>query len=224
METAGVSAEPPNGVRERIRSGLAAELSPVSPLPAIHVLVWRTTVVFVLLPALGLIVLPPRALAANAFRVWVIIGVIAAAEILLSFTLCSQMVPGCQLRVAAPIRVLGSAAAWLAATLVFFPRVETELLDQEGLWCLTAGLVMAAWAGAALWILARMGAVLSWGGAGATIGALAGLVGLSVLTFNCVVFNFYHQAFWHGLVLLAATVGGWTVGALASLPSSRIAH
>ena len=66
-----------------------------------------------------------------------------------------------------------------------------------------------------MWLIVRRGAPLAVGTLGATIGAAAGLLGVTVLQFRCPLQEAPHLLVWHGGVLVLATVAGSAVALLA---------
>jgi len=81
-----------------------------------------------------------------------------------------------------------------------------------GLVCLRIGLECAVPAALLLWLLLRRGAILNPIFTGATVGALAGLSGLTVLEIFCPNLNEYHILVWHVGAALASAVGGAAIG------------
>ena len=76
---------------------------------------------------------------------------------------------------------------------------------------------MAIPGGVLFWLLARRGVPLSAGAFGGTLGAIAGLLGLTVLQFHCLYQNAAHLLVWHGGVLVLSI----TAGVLVALAIER---
>ncbi len=127
---------------------------------------------------------------------------------LLSWSLAWQMTPGSLHRVAPKAAIFGVLGAILVGFAAFFPR----FLPLPGLslgWpCLSAGLLVALPAFAALWYPSRRAGEFSGRTLGATLGAAAGLLGAAVLQFNCRRPDASHLIVWHGGVLVASTALG----------------
>ena len=70
---------------------------------------------------------------------------------------------------------------------------------------------MAAPSSLLFWILVRRGHTLASGMLGATLGAIAGLVGASVLQFTCNRQDAVHLLVWHGGVVIVSLLLGAVV-------------
>jgi hypothetical protein len=204
-------------LEQRIGATLAHSLEPVSPLPPRSTLILQTSAVFVLLPVLIIAWIGADGLRATT---WVqfagMMAVIAAAEIQLSLSLCALMVPGCRLRPTPKAVLLAVVPVYAVATLLLYPLVsaggESKPFVKAGLRCMQFAVAVAISAAIALWLLARRGAVLSWGTTAATIGLLAALTGLSVLQFDCTTVELLHVLTWHGGSLLICMLAGLALG------------
>jgi hypothetical protein len=171
--------------------------------------------VFVLLPALMLTWLGIDGLRATTWRQSAgMLAVIAAAEAQLSLSLCELMVPGCRHRPSAKTVLFSVLPLYVLAALLLYPQNEALQSVQAGQRCARVAVLTAVPAAFVLWMLARRGAVLSWGTAGATIGLLAGLVGASVLVFSCTTPELMHVIMWHAGAVLICTIAGLLLGKL----------
>ena len=103
----------------------------------------------------------------------------------------------------------------LSSLALLFPWRGVQAFVAMGWPCLLGGLGIAVPAALLLWVIVRRGAPLSVGTLGATIGATAGLLGVTVLQFKCPLQEAPHLVVWHGGVLVVATVAGWAVAHLA---------
>jgi hypothetical protein len=105
------------------------------------------------------------------------------------------------------------AAATVAGTsFMLFPWNAAASSVAQGRACLGAGLMMAVPAAFAFLLLARRGALLNRVMAGATVGAISGLFGVTVLQVHCPILEASHIVIWHGGVLLIAIAGGVAIG------------
>jgi hypothetical protein len=166
-------------VTRRIQSGLLDGLRPVRPLPGTPVSALQILVVFALL-ALGLIgVMGAAALERMSFmQALGITAILTAGASLFSISLAWQMVPGgrsfIHFRLMEVVVVLG----FLAGVAVLFPWRTTEEFVAEGRLCSTSGILVAVPGSILFWLLIRRGAPLSAPRMGATLGAVAGLLGV----------------------------------------------
>ena len=96
--------------------------------------------------------------------------------------------------------------------MLLFPWDVGASSVSQGRACLGAGLTLAVPAALASFLLGRRGAVLNRVMAGATIGAMSGLFGVSVLQFHCPILEASHIVIWHGGVLLIAIAAGAAIG------------
>ena len=215
----GHGSESLNRVTQQISAQLSSTLTPVSPLPPTRTLVLRTIAVFVLLPALVLLVLDTAGLQAlSRAQAWGLLGVVAVSEMLLSLALCCLMVPGCQPRFAKPVLAVVAPLLFMTAACVLLPAHSLSSVEN-GLGCMALGISVAVPAGVGLTLLARSGAVFNWTRTGAMMGVLAGFTGATVLTLHCPIMERTHHAVWHGGVLIIGLLGGAALGTLAGARS-----
>ncbi len=140
---------------------------------------------------------------------------------LLSLSLAWQMKPGSLQRIPARAAI-GILAAGLAAGIaILFPWRTPEAFLIRGWHCLRAGLALAVPAALVFGFLVRRGAPLSLGMLGGTLGAIAGLLAVTVLQFTCNLQDIGHLLVWHGGVLVISTVAGWWIGRSVSSLSAR---
>ena len=83
--------------------------------------------------------------------------------------------------------------------------------------CMKSGLTYAIPAAFLFWLLVRKGAILYPKLIGAMAGALAGLIGLSVLEINCSNLNVFHILVWHWGVVLISSAAGALLGAACGI-------
>ena len=148
--------------------------------------------------------------------------ILALGVALLSLSLAWQMKPGSLQRIPARAAI-GILAAGLAAGIVLlFPWRTPEAFLVRGWHCLRAGLALAVPAALVFAFLARRGARLSLGMLGGTLGAIAGLLGVTVLQFTCALQDIGHLLVWHGGVLVISTLAGALIGRSVSSLSARL--
>jgi hypothetical protein len=71
------------------------------------------------------------------------------------------------------------------------------------------------------WLLLRGGAPLNLTTLGATLGAIAGLLSVTMLQFTCNLQGIGHLLTWHGGVLVISTIAGSLIGRYAAAHRSR---
>lgn len=199
-----------------IGRSLGESLRPVKPLPGRRIATLQLMALFAFF-ALALISNMGTAGVEhmNPFQLLAICVLLATGVWLFSASLVSQIRPGSYQRVPGRLLVAGFGAALLAGMALLFPWRGVQAFVAMGWPCLLGGLGIAVPAALLLWVIVRRGAPLSVGTLGATIGATAGLLGVTVLQFKCPLQEAPHLVVWHGGVLVVATVAGWAVAHLA---------
>ena len=204
----------------RIQSTLMASLRPVKPLPSDGVSASRFFGVFVaaaliLAGVMGFSGVHKMSLA----EALGIAAILVAGAALFSISLAWQMVPGSLERIPSKVVSVIAVLGFLAGVAFLFPWHGSEPFI-EGWPCLLRGMAVAVPGAILLWLLIRRGAPLSATRMGATLGAVAGLLGFTVLQFQCIHQYALHLLVWHGgVVVLSAGAGallgsavtrGWT--------------
>jgi hypothetical protein len=151
----------------------------------------------------------------SRFQLLAISAVLATGVCLFSASLASQIRPGSYQRVSGIALVAVFGVGLLTGMALLFPWRAARPFLAQGWPCLLGGLGVAAPGAILLWIVLRRGAALSAVTLGATIGATAGLLGVTVLQFKCPLQEAPHLLVWHGGVLVTATVAGAAVALLA---------
>lgn len=199
------SLEPSPVIYENIQSELKRSLRPVSPQPAPRVLAAQFLVVFLLFASPAIVMMGPAGLhEMTAVQLVGIVSVLVFGAGLLSLSLAWQMTPGSLHRVPPRVAIVSLAAGFVVGVAVLFPWRAPEAFLVRGLTCLKGGLLMAIPAGLLFWLLLRRGRTLGVGTAGATLGAMAGLLGASVLQLTCSRQDAGHLMVWHGGVLIVS--------------------
>lgn len=207
--TAAVSPE----VQRRIVERAQKSLEPVSQLRSISVLAGQLLIVFVLLAAAASSMMKVAGIEAmNMVQLIGISAILALGVLLLSRSLAWQMTPGSMQRIPARTALLILGAGFLIAIVFLFPWKTPEAFMTRGLRCLRIGLTLAVPTAVVFWILVRRGAPLNRTTLGATLGALAGLLSVTVLQFTCNLQDIGHLLVWHGGVLVISTVMGALLG------------
>jgi hypothetical protein len=109
---------------------------------------------------------------------------------------------------------------FLTGAALLFPWRGGEAFASQGWPCLLAGSAVAIPGGVLFRLLTRRGVPLSAGAFGGTLGAIAGLLGVTVLQFRCIYQNATHLLVWHGGVLILSIA----VGVLVAVAIERRAR
>ena len=125
-----------------------------------------------------------------------------------------EMAPGSR-RGVSPGVLLGLGCLALDAIFaLLFHDFGTDHFVSQGLACLTAGLLHAAPAGLAAWLLLRRGFAVNPVSAGLAAGTLAGLTGMAMLELHCPNFEAPHVMLWHTAVIPLSALAGAFLGGL----------
>ncbi len=200
-------------LEQKISKNAKGSLQPVSRLRSTSVRAAQLLIVFVLLAAavtsmmkiLGIEAMSRAQLAG-------ISAVLALGVVLLTRSLAWQMTPGSLQRIPAWSAVAIVGAGLLAGTVILFPWQTPEEFIEHGWRCLRTGLTLAVPTAALFWLSVRRGAFVNLTTLGATLGAIAGLLSVTVLQFTCNMQEIAHLLVWHGGVLAISTVIGALIG------------
>jgi len=207
---------------DRITDSLTSSLQPARRIPPLRVTVFSMLVMCALWVAALLSVTGAAGVARmTPLQLSGVSVLLAAGVFLLSLSLSWQMRPGSRQRFGAGRAMGVCGAGVLAGVALLFPWQTQPGFVMVGWPCLAAGLGMAAPAALLLWLVVRRGAPLSAGAMGATLGATAGLLGLTVLQYRCPHQDALHLLVWHGGVVAAAAIAGLAVAWLAQRFFSR---
>jgi hypothetical protein len=216
---AAVPEESVQALAETVQAKLKQSLTPVTPQSSPRVLAAQFLLVFLLFSAPMVGMMGTAGLhEMNLLQLAGIVVVLISGAALLSFSLAWQMSPGSLHRVPPRIAVITLATGFLAATAILFPWQEPQAFLPRGWECLKAGLLMAAPSTLLFWLLVRRGHTLASGMLGASLGAIGGLLGASVLQFTCNRQDAVHLLVWHGGVVIVSLLLGvlvaWGVNGL----------
>ena len=206
------SAESSPEVYRRVQQQLKNSLTPVAPQAAPRVLAAQFLVVFLLFASPAVALMGTAGFREmSALQLLGIGSVLFCGAALLSWSLAWQMTPGSLHRVPARVAVVTLSAGFLAGIAILFPWHAPEAFLMRGWTCLKAGIMMAIPAGLLFWLLVRRGYAMASGMLGGTLGAIAGLLGVSVLQLTCDRQDAAHLMVWHGGVLIVCTCLGIVV-------------
>ncbi len=193
----------------KVEAAIRASLIPVSPLPSIYVRSGLFLTIFVLVGVIKIALLRPAGFQQMSARQ--LVGnllVLLIGGSLLSISLAAQMIPG-NLRPYSSDRMATLLAiGFFVGAALLTPWNASDIFLAEGWPCIRTGALMALPVGFVYWLLVRRGAPLSPVTLGGTLGAIAGLLGATVLQFTCSRQEVSHILVWHaGVILVSATVG-----------------
>ena len=209
-----IAEEPPLGesipaVSAEIRREILGSLRPVSvqSSPAVLTLYFLGLFLTIALAALGM--LGAAGVSAMSLSGLVAIGaVLVLGAVGLALSLAWQMSPGSMHQFNAWVAIVAVCAGFLTGAAALFPWIASDDFWTRGWECLRAGVLMAIPSAVAFGLLARRGYARLTGMLGATLGAIAGLLGASVLQVACSRQEAGHLLAWHGAVLVVPVVMG----------------
>ncbi len=205
-------------LHRKISGALTASLQAVKPMPAARVLTGQFASIFLVFAA-ALIAM----MGVTGFRTlhaWQALGIVAILAVgvsLFSLTLAWQIRPGSLQKIPAKLSWAYFGVGFLTGAALLFPWRGAEAFVSRGWPCLLTGSAVAIPGGVLFWLLTRRGVPLSAGAFGGTLGAIAGLLGLTVLQFHCLYQNAAHLLVWHGGILVLSI----TTGLLVALAIER---
>jgi len=80
------------------------------------------------------------------------------------------------------------------------------------------GVACAAVAALPVWLIVRRGFIVNPTGAGALLGLLSGLTGLTALTLHCDIITAPHTGVWHAAVVVVCVLAGAITGRTSFRP------
>jgi hypothetical protein len=201
------------GLNSRIERRLKSSLRPVKAMGSTRAIAARLFLLFLLLaiPVARSMDMVGWQLMNRGQLTGVTIVLIAGAA-LLSFSLAWQMTPGSLQRIPATGAIVILAASFLLVVSLLFPWHTPEGFFRLGWRCLKMGIMMTVPAAALFGFLVWRGAPLGPGALGASLGAVAGLLSITILQFNCDTQEAIHLLVWHGAVLVLSTCVGFLIG------------
>jgi hypothetical protein len=201
---------------QRIAQALQMSLPAVKPLPPLRISIAKLIVLFVALSGGFTAVLGVAGIAhASLVQLFGIGVVLTTGMCAFSAMLAKQVRPGSYQPLPWQVVLAALSLALLTSMGVLFPWNIGRRFVAQGLPCLLAGVSIAAPAAALLWLVLRRGAPLSVIATGATLGATAGLLGVTALQVKCPHQEAPHLLLWHGSVLLIAYGAGVLLGWIA---------
>ena len=213
---------PPPEQMRRIQASLAADLRPVKPLPSTAAVLAALTISFLIVSTAGVLQLHAYGWHVLGFAQKVVVfACLSLGASVLALSAVGQMRPGSKFAISPgwlPLGALLLLAAAMAA--VFEARPETAFA-AHGVRCLRAGLIYTAPGALLSWFWLRRGAALDARLMGATAGAFAALMGITVLEIHCPNLNVNHILVWHLGVLVVAALLGAALGSIVGVLRRR---
>jgi hypothetical protein len=198
---------------ERLHASVPASLPRVRPLAPAGVYALLFAAIWAAVAVAGAAVLGMKALPLlGAGERAAIFTVFAAAASLAALAAARSMRPGAK----TPGGIVVSTVAVVAVEAVFFALFDdfhAGRFVRSGIACLSAGLACSAPAGALIWMIVKRGYVVDPLSAGTSIGAAAGMAGLTMLALHCPLKTIPHLAVWHAAVLACAVAAGAAIAA-----------
>src|SRR5216684_7728125 len=202
----------------KISSTLTTSLQPVKPMPGTGVLTCQFASVFLVFAAALIAMMGVTGFRTlHAWQALGIVSILAVGVSLFSLTLAWQIRPGSLQKIPAKLSWTYFGVGFLTGAALLFPWRGAEAFVSRGWPCLLTGSAVAIPGGVLFWLLTRRGVPLSAGAFGGTLGAIAGLLGLTVLQFHCLYQNAAHLLVWHGGILVLSI----TTGLLVALAIER---
>ncbi len=194
---------------DRIAQTLGASARPVRPLPGRRA-VW--TGLFVVCAAVGCAAAAllgihglPKMSTGQAISIF---GALCGLIALAAAACIEQMTPGGRRHFPAGWSIAGGCIVLAALFSAAFDDREIVNFVQAGLVCLKAGVAVAIPAALGGWLLLRRGYFVTPVAAGAIVGTLGGLAGITMLELHCPNFEVLHVMVWHTAVLPASALLG----------------
>jgi hypothetical protein len=200
----------PSDRLKQIEAALLADLKPVRPIAPSSVYLAAFAGLFAVISIAGGTILGEygwRAL--GELQKIAVFVPLAAITALLVFSIARQMIPAARHVRSSALFSAGLFVVLLLIMFVIFKPERESAFVRHGLVCLQTGLLFALPSAFLFALLLRRGAALSPLLTGATVGGLAGLVGLAVLEIHCGNLNVYHIIVWHVSVTLVCVVAGF---------------
>ncbi|HEY6345085.1 MAG TPA: NrsF family protein [Bryobacteraceae bacterium] len=209
-------------LRERIERKLAASLNPVKTLPSARWLALGFLAIFVVGAAICVQATDNYGLRLmNAGQIAAMTTIFAAGAIGFSVALAQRMIPGARALISPGHLLLLSGIVLAAGIAWAFPWSATGAFLSEGWPCSAMEAEIAIPAAVLFWFVARRGAPFIGPGFGAAVGALAGLLAMTVQQFQCMFQRAPHLLIWHAGAAAALTGLGALSGAVARQFESR---
>jgi hypothetical protein len=196
-------------LHRKINDAITTSLHPVKPMPSAAALAGQFASIFLVFAAALIATMGVTGLRTlNALQALGILAILAVGVSLLSLVLAWQIRPGSLHTITAKLSWAYFGVGFLTGAALLFPWRGAEAFVSRGWPCLLAGSAVAIPGGVLFWLLTRRGVPLSASTFGGTLGAIASLLGLTVLQFRCIHQDTAHLLVWHGGVLVLSIIAG----------------
>jgi hypothetical protein len=214
--------EVPASLQQGIERKLAASLNPVKTLPSARWLTLSFLAIFIAVALTYIQAADKYGLRLmNAGQIAAMTTIFAAGAIGFCIALAQRMIPGAGTLIS-PGALLSLSGIVLAAGIAWaFPWSATGAFLSQGWPCSAREAEIAIPAAALFWFIARRGAPFIGPGFGAAVGALAGLLAMTIQQFQCMFQRAPHLLIWHAGAAAALTGLGALSGAVALRWSGR---
>jgi hypothetical protein len=132
-----------------------------------------------------------------------------------------QMFPGSRRYLSPALLPAGTFVCLTLVLAALFEVGHSGRFIRDGIPCFEAGIPYAIPGAVLFWLILRRGAILSPRATGVICGALAGLIGVSVLEVHCSNFDLRHILVWHLGVGVAGALAGLMVGWVGQIMSRK---
>ena len=214
LDEVGDERCPAESLLWQIKAGILRDLRPIRPLAPFRILLFRCSIIFLSVVAVGVLLLGMNGWGALSLvqRIAVFVT-LAASAVLLANSMVRQMAPGSKHIFAPAVLLVAILVVLMMVTVATFRPQRESAFIAGGLMCMKNGLMFSIPAAFLLWFILRRGAILYPRLVGTVAGGLAGLAGLSVLEVNCPNLNAFHILIWHEGVVVIGCLAGALLGA-----------
>jgi hypothetical protein len=203
-------------LQEKIERKLAASLRPVKALPSARWLALGFFATFIVVALIYIRTADKYGLRLmNAGQIAAMTTIFAASAVGFSLALAHRMIPGARTLISPGALLLLSGIVLATGIAWAFPWSATGVFFWEGWPCSAREAEIAIPAAVLFWFIARRGAPFPGPGFGAALGALAGLLAMTVMQFQCMFQRAPHLLIWHAGAAAALTGLGALSGAVA---------
>lgn len=205
----------PDALQSRIESALLPGLAPVSPIPSV-----LRVVAALLLGSLLVVVAANWLLGVKGWQARsglqdaVDFCLLSLSILLVANTLAHWMMPGSRRSGSAWVYIVVPLIALMAADIALYGYRWRPGFVPLGLHCWEIGITCAALSAPLMWLALRRGASLRPVAQGATVGLLAGMVGVTVLDIYCNYLDRWHISVWHIGAAITSTLVGAAMGSV----------